>query len=96
MLIDDYVVDILMRDLVGHDRQPTSFLIYLWFTLEASRSRRERVQVSYQTLADLVGVSKSAAQAGVRWLIRRKLIETRKSSPTAVPAYRVLRPWREA
>jgi len=95
MQIDDYVVDVLMRDLVGHDRQPTSFLIYLWFTLEASRSRRERIQVSYQTLADLVGVSKSAAQAGVRWLVRRKLIEVRKSSATAVPGYRILRPWRD-
>jgi hypothetical protein len=95
MLIDDYVVDVLMRDLVGHDHQPTSFLIYLWFSLEASRSRRERVQVSYQTLADLVGVSKTAAQTGVRWLIRRKLIEVKKSSPTAVPSYRILRPWRE-
>jgi len=95
MQIDDYVVDVLMRDLVGHDRQPTSFLIYLWFTLEASRSRRERIQVSYQTLADLVGVSKSAAQAGVRWLVRRKLIEVKKSSPTAIPGYRILRPWRD-
>ena len=95
MQIDDYIVDVLMRDLVGHDRQPTSFLIYLWFTLEASRSRRERIQVSYQTLADLVGVSKSAAQAGVRWLVRRKLIEVKKSSPTAVPGYRILRPWRD-
>jgi hypothetical protein len=95
MQIDDYVVDVLMRDLVGHDRQPTSFLIYLWFTLEASRSRRERIQVSYQTLADLAGVSKSAAQAGVRWLVRRKLIEVKKSSPTAVPGYRILRPWRD-
>jgi hypothetical protein len=95
MLIDDYVVDVLMRDLVGHDRQPTSFLIYLWFNLEASRTRRDRIQVSYQTLADLVGVSKSATQAGVRWLSKRKLIEVRKSSPTAVPGYRLLRPWRD-
>lgn len=94
MTMDDYVVDVLMRDLVGHDREPTSFLIYLWLTLENARSRRERVQASYQTIADNVGVSKSAAQTGIRWLLRRKLIEARKSSPTAVPAYRVLRPWR--
>jgi hypothetical protein len=93
MLLDDYVVDILMRDLVGHDHQPTSFLIYLWFSYEAGRSRRERVSASYQTIADSVGVSKSAAQAGVRWLLRRKLVEMKKSSPTAVPAYRILRPW---
>jgi hypothetical protein len=94
MMIEDYVVDVLMRDLVGHDRQPTSFLVYLWFTYEASRKRHERVYASYQTLADSVGISKSAAQSAVRWLIRRKLIESSKSSPTAVPAYKVLRPWR--
>jgi len=95
MMLDDYVVDILMRDLVGHDHQPTSFLIYLWLSYEAARSRRERISVSYQTIADSVGVSKSAAQTGVRWLLRRKLLETKKISPTAVPAYRVLRPWRD-
>jgi len=25
--IDDYVVDTLMADLVGHDRQPSAFLV---------------------------------------------------------------------
>lgn len=94
MTIDDYAVDVLMRDLVGHDRQPSSFLIYVWLTFETTRTRRERVQVSYQTVADSAGISKSAAQTGIRWLLRRKLIEVRKSSPTAVPEYRVLRPWR--
>ena len=94
MIIDDYVVDVLMRDLVAHDRRTTSFLIYLWMTFEAARRRRERVAISYQMIADAVGISKSTAQAGVRWLLRRKLIEATKSSPTATPVYRVLRPWR--
>jgi hypothetical protein len=58
MMLDDYVVDILMRDLVGHDHQPTSFLIYLWFSYETARSRRERVPVSYQTIADSAGVGR--------------------------------------
>lgn len=26
--LDDYVVDTLMRDLVGHDHRPVSFLVY--------------------------------------------------------------------
>ena len=30
MQIDDYVTDTLLRDLVGHDRRPVSFLVYLW------------------------------------------------------------------
>lgn len=93
MMLDDYVVDILMRDLVAHDHQPTSFLIYLWFSYETARSLRERAPVSYQTIADSVGVSKTAAQINVRWLVRRKLIEVKRNSPTAVPTYRVLRPW---
>jgi len=93
LTLDDYIVDTLMRDLVGHDRQPTSFLIYLWLNLEAGRNRRERVGASYQTVADAVGISKSAAQTGVRWLVKRKLIEARKDSPTGIPVYRVLRPW---
>jgi len=92
MMLDDYVVDVLMRDLVGHDHQPTSFLIYLWFSFEATR-RRQRVSASYQTIADSVGVSRSTAQASVRWLLRRRLIEVEKNSPTAIPAYSVLRPW---
>jgi len=28
--IDDYVIDILMRDLVGHDRQPAAYLVFLY------------------------------------------------------------------
>ena len=94
MLVDDYVCDVLMRDLVGHDRQPTSFLVYLYLSYEIGRSKRERVQVSYQNLADAIGISKSAAQQAVRWLVKRKLLESRKDAPTAVPMYRVLRPWR--
>jgi hypothetical protein len=28
--IDAYILDTLMRDLVGHDRQPSAFLVYLF------------------------------------------------------------------
>ena len=94
MMIDDYVCDVLIRDLVGHDRQPTSFLVYLYLTYEIGRSKRERVQVSYKNLAGAIGVSKSAAQQAVAWLVKRRLLESKKDAATAVPIYRVLRPWR--
>jgi hypothetical protein len=93
--MDDYVVDVLMRDLVGHDRKPASFLIYLWFTAEEAR-RQGAVQVSYQELAESVGVSKSSAQAAVSWLVRRKLLAASKENATSVPRYTVLSPWRDA
>ena len=95
LTLDDYVVDVLMRDLVGHDRRPASFLVYLWLAAEQAR-RRDAVQVSYQELAESVGVSKSSAQAGVSWLIRRKLLVASKDNATAVPRYTVRSPWRDA
>jgi hypothetical protein len=92
--IDDYVLDVLMRDLVGHDRRPVSFLVYLWFAAEQHR-RQAVVSISYQELAESIGVSKSSAQAAVRWLVRRKLLHTTRQNATAIPHYTVLTPWRD-
>jgi len=92
--IDDYVVDVLMRDLVGHDRRPVCFLVYVWLAAEAGR-KGGVVEISYRELAESIGVSKSSVQGAVGWLVRRKLIEVRKSSVTATPCYLVLSPWRK-
>src|ERR1700736_3931370 len=93
--LDPYVTHVLMRDLVGHDRRPASFLVYLWLTSEQAR-RQGAVQVSYQELAESVGLSKSSAQAAVSWLVRRKLLTASKENATAVPCYSVRSPWRDA
>jgi len=93
--LDDYVVDVLMRDLVGHDRRPASFLVYLWLTSEQAR-RKGAVQVSYQELAESVGLSKSSVQTAVSWLVRRRLLTTCKENATAIPSYTVQRPWRDS
>lgn len=45
-------------------------------------------------MADRTGLSKSAVQRAVSWLERRHLIGIRKRSPTSVPEYAVLTPWR--
>lgn len=92
---DNYVVEVLMRDLVGHDRRPVCFLVYLWLAAE-QQSRNGGVKVSYRELAECIGVSKSSAQAAVSWLIRRKLLAATKNNATATPCYTVLGPWREA
>jgi hypothetical protein len=93
--IDDYVTDVLMRDLVGHDRRPVSFLVYLWLAAAHARAG-EAVRVSFQELAESTGISKSAAQAAVRWLIGRRLLAAAKENATAIPCYTVLTPWRDA
>ena len=91
--LDDYVLDTLMRDLVGHDRRSASFLVYLWLAAEQQR-QKSAVSISYSDLAESVGVSKSSAQAAVAWLIHRKLISSTKANVTATPSYSVHTPWR--
>ena len=91
--IDDYVIDVLMRDLVGHDRRPVSFLVYLWLSA-TQRQKAAPVQISYQDLAEAIGVSKSSVQAAVGWLVRRKLLVASKQTATATPRYTVLTPWK--
>lgn len=91
--LDDYVIDVLMRDLVGHDRRVVSFLVYLWFTGEQRKG--SVIQTSYRQIAECIGVSKSSAQAAVGWLIKRKLLASTKKTVTATPRYKVLAPWRD-
>jgi hypothetical protein len=92
LMLDEYVVDVLMRDLVGHDRRPVSFLVYLWLAAEQQR-QGSAVTISYQQLAESVGISKSSAQAAAGWLARRKLLTVSKAGSTATPSYSVQRPW---
>ena len=92
--LDDYVFDVLLRDLVGHDRRPVCFLVYVWLAAESGR-KGGVVEISYRELAESIGVSKSSVQGAVGWLVRRKLITVKKSSVTATPCYSVLGPWRK-
>jgi hypothetical protein len=50
--LDEYVLDSLMRDLVGHDRRPVSYLVYLWLAAEEQRQKKP-VSISYSDLAQL-------------------------------------------
>lgn len=91
---DYYVIDGLMPDLVGHDKQPSAFIVYLYLWTRIANSRSRRVQASHQMIANDTGLSKSAVQAAVRNLLRRKLIRSELEFKTAVPEYSVLKPWR--
>jgi DNA replication protein DnaD len=93
--IDDYIPDVLMRDLVGHDRRPVSFLVYLWLDVEQSR-RGSAVRISYQELAESIGISKSSAQVAISWLMQRKLLTMTKETVTSTPEYVAHHPWQAA
>ena len=91
--IDDYVLDVLLPDLAGHDRSPAAFLIYVVLWTKLYRSGERRVSVSLQEFAELTGLSKSAVQRSIRLLHRRSLIAINKDSTTAVPRYELIRHW---
>jgi hypothetical protein len=91
--LDQYIFDTLLRDLTGHDRKPAAFLVYLWLAGEQSRTH-EPISISFQSLAENTGLSRSSAQASVRWLLGRKLLAAQKANATAVPIYTVQHPWR--
>ncbi len=92
--LDPYILDVLMRDLVGHDRSAASFLVYLWLWRQSRGQGRATVAASLQMLARATGLSKSSVQRSVAHLRRRRLVEARRDSPTAAPVYTVAEPWR--
>jgi len=91
--IDAYVVDVLMPDLVGHDRRPATFIVYLFLLRQAAKARRDAVSVSLQTIAAKTGLSKSTVQTALRHLRRRRLIDPMVAATVTAPVRQVMRPW---
>jgi CRP-like cAMP-binding protein len=89
--LDAYVVDVLLPDLVGHDRRPSAFLVYL---VIASASAAGWIALSHAQLAERTGLSRRSAQAAVALLRRRRLIEVGRKGATETSEYRALQPWR--
>jgi transcription initiation factor IIE alpha subunit len=92
--VDEYVLDTLMRDLVGHDRQPSAFLVYLHLWQRSASSGEAPVVATLAQIAEATGLSKRAVQDALSRLHRRKLIGITRTGITAVPEYTVKRPWR--
>jgi DNA-binding transcriptional ArsR family regulator len=93
LAIDGYVVRTLMPDLVGHDRQPSAFLVYLLLWERSAGARQRSVSLSLREIAEGTGLSKRAVQTALAVLARRRLVTARRDGPTAVPEYTVHRPW---
>jgi CRP-like cAMP-binding protein len=90
---DAYLIDVLMPDLVGHDRRPATFVVYLFLLRQAAKARRDAVSVSLQTIASKTGLSKSTVQAALRHLRRRKLMDPMVVATVSALVRRVMRPW---
>lgn len=90
--VDLYVLDSLMADLVGHDRRPSAYILYL--SLLRLSARAGAVGISLQGLATATGLSKTAVQRSVTHLRGRGLIAVQSNGPTQAPRYEILQPWR--
>ncbi len=92
--LDAYIFDTLMADLVGHDRQPSAYLVYLALARRTLGANRTQIAIALQDIAEATGLSKRTVQAALAHLVRRRCLSVSRESVTAVPTYTVLRPWR--
>jgi hypothetical protein len=93
--VDPYVIDTLMQDLIGHDRAPAAFVVYIYLWRH-SGAAAATVQISLREIAEGTGLSKRGVQQAIRVLARRKLLGIARTSITDVPIYTVNRPWARA
>lgn len=91
--LDPYVLETLLPDLVGHDRRPSAFLLYLVLWRYSQGGRRPTEPLSLRALAEQTGLSKRAVQMAAAALVRRRLVSARRGAATDVPTYTVHRPW---
>ena len=92
--IDRYVLDTLLVDLVGHDKSPAAYVVYVYLWSRTFAQRAKSVRASHRVIAEETGLSKSGVQAALRHLARRRLIRSVRETQTATPEHFVLRPWR--
>ena len=90
--LDAYVIDVLMPDLVAHDRKPAAFLVYLYLAGQVARNKRDTLSVSLQTIATKTGLSKSSVQGAIRHLRRRRLLDPDVVASASDPKRRILHP----
>jgi CRP-like cAMP-binding protein len=92
--LDHYVVDILMRDLAGHDRRPAAFLVYLHLWVETRGVERRSLRTSHGRIAASTGLSRRTVQNALALLVRRRLVRVIRHGRTAAAEYLVACPWR--
>lgn len=92
--IDRYVLETLLADLVGHDKTPAAFVVYVYLWNRTFGEKKKSIRASHAEIAGDTGLSKSGVQAAMRHLAKRRLIRSVRESQTATPEHFVLRPWR--
>jgi transcription initiation factor IIE alpha subunit len=94
--MDAHILDTLMPDLVGHDRRPSAFLLYLLMWRQTHGAGTASLDIALEDLAELSGLSKRTVQDSLRWLAHRRLVTVRRGGPTDVGTFTVLEPWKRS
>jgi len=94
LTLDPYVVDVLLPDLVGHDRRPSAYLVYLALWRKAHDAGGE-IDVTLRSLTEATGLSKRAVQDALAHLAKRRLISAHRATTSSVARFRVHEPWIE-
>ena len=92
--VDRYVFDTLMHDLIGHDRAPSAFVVYLYLWRHSLAAGNQTVRTSLREIAEGTGLSKRGVQEALSVLSRRQLVGIAREGITDIPEYTVRRPWR--
>ena len=87
------MVDALLPDLVGHDRAPSSFLVYLYLWRRTRGGSRSTV-VSHRMLADGTGLAKRSVQGALQHLERRGLVAVKRATATSASTVTLTCDWR--
>jgi DNA-binding GntR family transcriptional regulator len=91
--LDAYIFDTLMRDLIGHDRAASAFVVYLHLWRASLGAGEPSVRASLRDIAEATGLSKRGIQEALSILSRRQLVGIARQGITDVPVYAVKRPW---
>jgi DNA-binding MarR family transcriptional regulator len=91
--LDPYLVATLMPDLVGHDRRPSAYLVYLTLWCRTHALGIAQVAIALEDLAEATGLAKRTVQHAIDWLLYRKLVQVSRSTLTEVGTFTVLTPW---
>jgi hypothetical protein len=94
LAVDAYVFDTLMRDLIGHDRAASAFVVYLHLWRRSLGAGEPTIQTSLRDIAEGTGLSKRGVQDALTILSRRQLVGIARTSITDIPVYTVKRPWK--
>ena len=82
--IDEYVIDVLLPDVTGHDHAPTAFLVYIVLWTALYRAEQKRIALSLQKQPGKLAFA-SPLVCGIYLELMTKVLPSRSLKIAAVP-----------